>query len=209
MSGLEPDGEDLLGPNSTYIHAVGLNAVDISVMASQGGRVIWSPRTNIDLYGNTAPVTLMDNLGIVIGIGSDWTISGSMNMLRELACADSFNRTHLNGYFSDYKLWRMVTVNNAVVLAVSQYIGDLAPNLYADIAVYNRHGITGDHRVVIESQPQHVALVLRGGTVLSGDAALVDALTTGCDSLDMCGVAKKVCVQAEAGIVPVPSCRAR
>jgi len=200
MSGLEPDGEDLLGPNSTYIHAIGMAAGDIAVMAAKGGRVIWSPRTNIDLYGNTASVTTMDAMGIVIGLGTDWTISGSMNMLRELKCADSLNSNYFNNHFSSYQLWRMATVDNAFVLGVPQYIGDLTVNLFADIAIYDRHGVGDDHRVVIESDPEHVALVLRGGKALSGDAALVDGLATGCDALDVCGVAKKVCVMSEIGV---------
>ncbi len=200
MSGLEPDGEDLLGPNSTYIHAIGLNAQDLSVMAAQGGRVIWSPRTNIDLYGNTASVTTMANLGITIGLGTDWTISGSMNMLRELRCADELNSTYFNNRFSSYQLWRMATVDNAIALGVPQYIGDLLPDLYADIAIYDRHGVTDDHRVILEADPVHVALVLRGGTVLSGDAALVDGLASNCDAIDMCGVAKKACVSGQIGV---------
>ncbi len=200
MSGLEPDGEDLLGPNSTYIHAIGLAAADIAVMASKGGRVIWSPRTNIDLYGNTASVTTLDNMGIVIGLGTDWTISGSMNMLRELKCADHLNSSYYNNHFSNYRLWRMATVDNAIVLGVPQYIGDLSVGLFADIAIYDRHGVSDDHRVVIETDPEHVALVMRGGTVIGGDAALVDGLATGCDALDVCTVAKKVCVQSEIGV---------
>src|SRR5690606_5236003 len=45
-----------------------------------------------------------------------------------------------------------------------------------------------------------VALVLRGGEVLTGDAALVEALESGCDLLaDVCSVDKRVCLQREIG----------
>ncbi|MFZ9889348.1 MAG: lamin tail domain-containing protein, partial [Myxococcota bacterium] len=45
------------------------------------------------------------------------------------------------------------------------------------------------------------ALVLRGGEVLSGDAALVEALETGCNVVgDVCGSEKRVCLQREIGM---------
>ena len=60
------------------------------MMEYKGISLIWSPRSNVALYGDTAPVTLYDRMGVNIGLGTDWLISGSMNMLRELACAASF-----------------------------------------------------------------------------------------------------------------------
>ena len=56
-----------------------------------GAKVIWAPRSNISLYGNTTPVTEMKYAGVTIALGTDWLPSGSMNMLRELACADELN----------------------------------------------------------------------------------------------------------------------
>ncbi len=39
--------------------------------------------------------------------------TGSMNLLRELRCADDYNATYLDHYFSDQDLWKMVTAVNA------------------------------------------------------------------------------------------------
>jgi hypothetical protein len=200
MTGLEPDGHDLLGPNSTYIHAIGMNASDVSLMASEGGNVIWSPRTNIDLYGATAPVVLMDRMGIKLGLGTDWTITGSMNMLRELKCAQYLNENHYYNYFSNYKLWRMATVDNAAVLGVHEFIGDLAVDLYADIVVFNANGATDYHKVVIDSEVADVAMVMRGGDVLFGDANITGELGSSCDNIDVCGNAKQVCILDDLGV---------
>ncbi|MFH1129995.1 MAG: hypothetical protein V1754_01590, partial [Pseudomonadota bacterium] len=55
--------------------------------------VIWSPRTNISLYGMTADVVMLKNKVVLLSLGNDWNISGSVNLLRELSCADNLNQT--------------------------------------------------------------------------------------------------------------------
>ncbi len=191
-------GKETLKSNSSIIHGIGVLPIDVAQMSILGVRLIWSPRSNVSLYGNTAPVTMYHSQGIVIGLGTDWIPSGSMNMLRELACADRLNSDYYGGYFSDEALWRMVTVGAARTLHVEQQIGVLAEGKVADIAIFANGG-RSHYRSVIEAGPQDVALVLRGGKVLSGDTALVAALESGCDSLDVCGVEKRVCLQTEIG----------
>ena len=41
-----------------------------------------------------------DRLGVEIALGTDWTPSGSINLLRELACADSLNKSYYANYFT-------------------------------------------------------------------------------------------------------------
>ena len=55
----------------------------INVLRDRDISVVWSPRSNIALYGHTANVTLLDRLGVNIALSSDWLPSGSMNMLRD------------------------------------------------------------------------------------------------------------------------------
>jgi imidazolonepropionase-like amidohydrolase len=189
---------DLVEPQTAIIHGVGLLAPDIAEMAEEQVELIWSPRTNIFLYGDTARVTLYDHLGVLIALGTDWQRSGSMNMLRELQCADRFNADYLGGHFTDEQLWLMATRNGAVATATDDAIGTLAPGLVADIAIFD--GRTNvDHRAVIDAQPQDVALVLRGGEVLYGEAPVVDALESGCDPIDVCGASRAACVSRELG----------
>lgn len=191
---------DIVQPQTAIIHAVAAGVKEAESIHAAHAMVVWSPRTNISLYGNTAPVTLFDNLGIPLALGPDWLVSGSMNLSRELACADSFNRTYLNHHFSDFDLWRMVTTNAALGAGVARGLGMLKPGYVADIAVFD--GSTyADHRAVIKAEPSSVALVLRGGQPLYGDAALVADPALGgasCDTIDVCGVAKRACV-AETG----------
>ncbi len=190
---------DLLLSKTAMIHAVGLQTIDYNKMASRGTSLIWSPRSNISLYGDTARVTIAARFGVNIALGTDWILSGSMSLLRELACADSFNKTELAGFFTDQQLWQMVTSNAALVTHMDDVIGTLATGHEADLAVFVGTGKPNPFRAVIEAEPKDVALVMRGGTVLYGDANVVTALATGCDAVPVCSVAKEVCLMSEIG----------
>jgi hypothetical protein len=186
---------DLVQPNSAFIHGVGLLPPDIAEMARDGTALIWSPRSNITLYGDTARVTEYARLGVPIALGADWIVSGSMNMLRELRCADGLNRNYFDRFFTDEALWLMATREAAAALAVDDVIGIIARGRRADLAIFNAR-MRRDHRAILDAEAQDVTLVLRGGVALYGDAAVVSALPGGaaCDPLDVCGTMKRVCV---------------
>ena len=195
-------GVDAVLANTSLIHAVGITVADARRLAQAGSRVIWSPRSNISLYGYTADVVLLRNLGVTLALGTDWTVTGSMNMLRELACADHLNRQHYGGAFTERDLWRMATEGAARSASMDDLIGTLAPGRFADITVFDTSG-GADHAAVVRAGVGEVALVLRGGKVLHGDAELVAALAPssgqGCEALDICGRSKRICLQRETG----------
>jgi len=192
--------EDLLEPQSAYIHSVGLTPMDYARMQDQGTTLVWSPRSNVTLYGDTAVVTAAAALGVRITLGTDWMPTGSMNMARELECADELNTIYYDGYFSDRDLWQMVTKNAAEAAHMDDAIGILVPDRVADIAIFDGSANL-DYRAVIDAEPADTVLVMRGGQVLYGDDAVVDALASGtCDSLDVCGTAKRVCAQDDIGM---------
>ncbi len=191
-------GKNYLDARSAIIHGIGLTTSDVAVMAEKGVKLVWSPRSNISLYGETARVTEFDRLGVPIGLGTDWLPSGSMNMLRELACADEFNRNNLGSYFSDEKLWRMVTKGAAQALGFDASTGELVEGKTGDIAIFAKKGKKG-FRAVIDATEREIALVVRSGKVLVGSSAVVAALESSCDELDVCGVKKRVCLSRDTG----------
>jgi imidazolonepropionase-like amidohydrolase len=187
--------DTLVTEKTAIIHAVGIDAKDADVIAKAKAKVIWSPRTNIDLYGNTAPVTLLKQLGVTLALGTDWLASGSMNVLRELACADSLNDKYFDKAFDDKALFEMATKNAASALGIDSQVGVLATGRLADIAIFSASA-GPDYRAVIGAGVEDVLLVLRGGKVLYGEAALVDAVGNGtaCGDFAVCGTEKKVCL---------------
>lgn len=192
------DNYNLIKPNTGIIHAVAINAADAALIQQNRSKVIWSPRSNVDLYGNTAQAVMLDLAGVVISLGTDWIPSGSMNELRELKCADEWNQTRFDKHFTDADLWRMATVNGAYATSTASILGMLRPGYLGDLAVFD--GSTSkDHRAVIDAGVEDVALVLRGGKALYGDTAILASGafdTTGCEPYagGVCGREKTVCV---------------
>ncbi|MBI4814935.1 MAG: amidohydrolase family protein [Deltaproteobacteria bacterium] len=200
LSRSDGGGQDLMAPKTAIIHGVGLTAQDYGELSGEGVSLVWSPRTNVDLYGHTAPVVLAKNLGVQIALGTDWPASGSMNMLRELRCAYELNRNNYGNAFSDRELFDMATVGAARALQADARFGSLIPGLEADVAIFDQ-AEHSEYLAAIFGSPKEVALVLRGGEALYGDADLVEGLagTDGCEDVDVCGRRKRVCVQRETG----------
>lgn len=188
-------------PQTAVIHGIAARPAQIKVMADAKSLLIWSPRSNIDLYGNTAPVVMYDHLGVAIALGTDWLPSGSMNIDRELKCADELNQKHFGKHFSDKQLWQMVTVNAALATGMGSTLGKLQAGYTADISIFeNKKGSAGAYRSIIESTPEEVVLVMRGGRILYGDSKLLDDDAMGskdCEAIDVCGRTKKACVKKD------------
>ncbi len=190
----------LLASNTALVNAAALKASDFALLAAQRASLVWSPRSNLSLYGETLRVTEAARAGVPIALATDWIASGSRDLLRELHCADSFNRDYLDGFLSDRALWRMVTLNAAKVSGVGALLGALTPGLKADISIFDGRAHPR-YRAVIEAAAGDVVLVMRGGKVLYGDANLVAAFEGSgmCDAVPVCGVQKRVCLVSEIG----------
>lgn len=198
---------DLIQRQTGIIHGVALNPVDAKAIQKDMAKVVWSPRSNVDLYGNTAQAVMLDLAGVAISLGTDWVPSGSMNMLRELKCADSWNQKYFDKHFTDADLWRMATINGALAVGAAHAIGMLKEGYLADIAIFD--GTTAkDHRAVVDAGVEDVALVLRGGRIMYGDDAVVKNAAfgggAGCDPFDggVCGKAKSFCVDVRTSAKP-------
>ncbi len=197
-------GNDLIESNTAVIHGIGVRPSDIREMADVGAKLVWSPRSNIDLYGITADVLAYHHQGVGIALGTDWSASGSMNVMRELACAAHLNENHYDGAFSDFELWMMSTYWAAASQGAGSQIGLLAPGYVADVAIFDG-SVNEAYRAIIEGQPSDVALVMRGGMPLFGSASVIESMVAaedlaGCESIDMCGDDKRVCVELDTGL---------
>jgi len=197
VTGGRADAIDLTGSNRGFVHGIGTRAEDAVLMARTGTSLIWAPRSNISLYGDTAPVTLHAMVGVNIALGTDWTQSGSMNLLRELSCARSFSRERLDGFFRDRDLWHMVTGNAAAAIGLEDKLGALVPGAVADVTVFNLQSRAEPYGAVVSAGVEDVLLVLRGGQPLYGDADVLRDLDGRCEPLDVCGEAKAICLDIE------------
>jgi len=201
LSTIGGQSRDLVEHNTSIVHGIGLSAEDVRELDAEGGNLVWSPRTNIALYGQTADVLTYRRAGVPVALGTDWSVSGSMNMLRELSCAARLNRNHYGEALTNRALWRMATVDGARALGVGDRVGRLREGYVADIALFDGRD-RESFRAVVDAEASDVHMVMRGGTPLYADASITDETidtndTSQCSEVDVCGDARKVCAELD------------
>lgn len=120
------------------IHCTALKPPDFGPLA-RGGGVVWSPLSNLLFYGGTADVRAAKAAGLRIALESDWSPSGSKNLLGELKIARIVS-DHLDGLFSAAELVRMATSTPAELLGWDGQLGSLARGKKADLVVLDGAG---------------------------------------------------------------------
>jgi 5-methylthioadenosine/S-adenosylhomocysteine deaminase len=166
--------ERCLRPTFCGIHCTALEAPSFSAWAPLGGSVVWSPFSNLWLYRDTTDVASAHAAGMRICVGSDWSPSGSKNLLGELKVADLWNREHLDRAFSDEDLCRMATSNPADALGWGDRLGRLRAGLHGDVLVTTDRG--GDpYRNLITAIERDVLFVAINGYPFYGTYELMRA----------------------------------
>jgi 5-methylthioadenosine/S-adenosylhomocysteine deaminase len=164
----------LLTDMTVIIHGNGLEAEDFAAMRAAptirldgtgdglGAKLVWSPLSNLLLYGQTALVYRALQAGVIVSLGTDWSPSGSRNLLDELKIADiALRDPRLLGVDRDLiptlsitgkagsareeaeialdkLLVEMVTTNPATTLRWAQEVGSIEPGKFADLILITK-----------------------------------------------------------------------
>lgn len=129
-----PDGTWAITPALSGIHCAGLLEEDFATLGEHGGSMVWSPLSNYLLYGATARIETAATVGMTIGIGSDWSPTGSKNLLGELKVAKLASDA-MGSVFSNEDILAMATINAARILKWDTVIGSIEPGKRADLLV--------------------------------------------------------------------------
>ncbi len=191
---------NLLAPGLVVIHGTALRAAEFRAMGMARARLVWSPRSNVILYGRTTDVGLAMDNNIPIALAPDWSPSGGPDMLAEMRYARAISTTYLNGRISDRRLVEMSTSEAARVVDRTQ-TGALVEGRYADLVVVPDWGCDA-WSTLVDAPTSDVRLVMIGGRALYGDAALMEALPPAaqarCEPVTFCGQPKRICVALAA-----------
>jgi cytosine/adenosine deaminase-related metal-dependent hydrolase len=168
-----PDGKWAITPNLIGIHCVALTDDDFKVMHDHGGSMVWSPLSNLLLYGQTARVGAALAHDVPVALGSDWAPSGSVNLLGELKVA-RLAAPSAGATLTDENLVAMATSVPARLLGWDSHLGSITPGRRADLTVVN--GTTGDaHGCLLGATEADISLVLINGVPRSGTPDLMTA----------------------------------
>ena len=165
----------MLNEATTIIHGAALGASEFAQMAAVGAKLVWSPMSNMKLYGGTANAKAAKEAGVVIGLSPDWTASGCYNILEELGYAWQLNATVFSNAFTAREMCEMVYRNTALCAGLGDRYGQIAVGGNAGLAVIE--GDTADpYMALIRARPPNVLLTIVDGTPRYGEPALMAAL---------------------------------
>ncbi|MDN5789458.1 MAG: amidohydrolase family protein [Micrococcales bacterium] len=166
-------------PATNIIHATALTADDLHTVADAGCRLIWSPQSNLRLYGETTLAGEALAAGMTVCLGADWLPSGSTSLLAEMKVA----RRELaqQGHpIEAADLVAMVTSVAAEAAGLSEHLGSVAVGRPADLLVLERHH-DDPYESVCLADPSWVELVCIGGDITYGRADWFAALSGAAD----------------------------
>ena len=181
---------------TVIVHGTPFGPAELDRLAAAGADLVWSPTSNLRLYGQDARADLALEAGINVSLSSDWVLTGDRNLLESLKVAWSLNRerhqdrdTFSPPYekFSAYELVEMVTVNPARSLGWEDLTGRIRPGLAADLLVISSSpdGLNEPYEELITASEADVQLVMVGGDPLYGDPDLMADLKPGDHELVM------------------------
>ncbi len=187
------------------IHSTALADADFLAWKRKGGgSVVWSPFSNLWLYGDTTDVLSARRHGLRVCLGSDWTPSGTRNLLGELKVARRWNRVALEGALDAADLVELATANPGDTLAGpwAVPVGRLIEGALADISCFA--AVHPDPwRAVLGATEKHVRLVIVGGRPVYGNRALLRrAGVAHAEPISVAGVARGIVMDLPPELLP-------
>jgi 5-methylthioadenosine/S-adenosylhomocysteine deaminase len=144
------------------IHCVALQSDDFDVLGRVGAGMVWSPLSNLLLYGKTADVGAARAAGVMVALGPDWSPSGSKNLLGELKLARLVSSLDGGDGLSDFELLSLATRSPAKILRWDSKLGTIEAGKRADLLVVR--GTDGEaHAHLFTRGEDDVELVLVNG----------------------------------------------
>ena len=202
------DQAHMLGPHTVIVHGAAFDAAGFVRMHASGTGLVWSPRSNIELYGETTDIGAARAAGVTVAIAPDWSPSGSDNTLAELRYAAELDPTKYGGALTAKELFEMATAVPARIAHIDDKVGSLSPGLYADLFI-----VPGDaakpYDALLQSKPDDIALVMVAGEPLYGAKENLAALgVTATEDVALC-TATHVLSSSALPAGPLAAARAR
>lgn len=168
------NNHDLLQPTLIGIHSLALSRGDLVTMGNKGCKVVWSPFSNLLLYGQTLDLNALKESGVPFSIGCDWSPSGGKNMLVELKVA-MFENKRQGSPFNSIDLVAAATRKPAEILGWDHLLGSVEAGGLADLAVIT--GASDDpYDQLLKACEADIGLILIGGWPRYGDLAFMRTL---------------------------------
>jgi cytosine/adenosine deaminase-related metal-dependent hydrolase len=155
-----------LTSSTVIIHGTALTRAELGEAKDAGASLVWSPQSNLRLYGETTRAADALDVGLPVALGADWLPSGSLSLLAEMKVARQ-ELLDQGRAVTARELVTMVTSGAAEVAGLGEVLGTLAVGRPADLVVMARQDEDA-FESVCDSTPADVQLVTIGGDVAYG-----------------------------------------
>ena len=194
---------NLLTPATVIIHGTALADEQLAAVRDAGAKLVWSPQSNLRLYGSTTAVARALELGVPVALGADWLPSGSPSLLAEMRVAR--RQLAAQGHpIEAIDLVRMVTRDAAQISGLGDLLGRLETSRPADLVVFERNH-PDPWESVARSDPSDVELVLIGGNLAYGREDWIAALTSSGEAEAAVAWGKRVALDTTYSVAAAPS----
>lgn len=173
-------------PHINFVHGVGIEAKNYAELAKDQIGLVWSPFSNLILYGETLDIKAAHQAGVTIALGSDWLPTGSKGILEEVKLAAQYiDRNESNGYkqiFTDEYLFKMMTENPAKLINHSDIsekeaaVGRLQVGAMGSMAVATLMNANPYTNVVRNVTEKDINLVVVDGQPIYGNKNYLDQI---------------------------------
>ena len=183
------DEHDLLTPRTALIHAVGLLPSQVARVHRAGASIVWSPRSNFELYGTVANVNAWFREGVTISLAPDWSPTGSDNMFDEIKYAAGVSREKLGGLFSSRQLIEMASSVPARVARIDDKVGTLAAGMLADFFLVhtgNSSSTANPYDAIVAGHITDIDLMVIDGIPTYGRPELLKKFDVKTEPLTVC-----------------------
>jgi 5-methylthioadenosine/S-adenosylhomocysteine deaminase len=129
---------DVLDDRTVAAHCNWLEDDEIEILRDCNVKVSHNPESNMKLAAGCAPIPIMIQKGITVGLGTDGCASNNdLDMFREMGTTAKLHKViRMDPTVMDAKtVLKMATINGARVLGLENRIGSIEPGKSADIII--------------------------------------------------------------------------
>ncbi len=129
---------DILDDRTLAVHCIWLQDYEMEMLKASNVRVSHNPESNMKLAAGCAPIPVLIEKGIAVGLGTDGSASNNdLDMFREMDTAAKLHKVIQmdSTVMAATTVLKMATINGAKCLGLEDRIGSIEPGKSADLII--------------------------------------------------------------------------
>lgn len=170
-------------------HCVYINEEDREILKEKTVGVVNNPVSNMKLTSGVAPIPLLRDAGVLVGIGTDGVVSNNtLDIIEEMKIAALIHKVNNNNptAMKAKNAVKLATIENAKILGMEDSIGSLEVGKKADMILID---INQPHLMPLYNIYSQLVYAVKGTDVdtviINGKMVMINKKISGVDTLDI------------------------